>query len=107
MTPRPCQWCGEAYHSAHPAKLYCSPKCKDAFGNFMAVVGKRIAATTMAWRLARGTKGVGASAMKEMCQLLDEANNEFRDVRPKNAPGITDYYRAVRKPSGIRRGMDR
>ena len=74
----------------------------------MGVVGKRIAADAMAWRRAQGSvKDGGADALKRMVRLLDEANAEFRDVRPKGAPTINEYVQAVERPNGIRRGMDR
>jgi hypothetical protein len=74
----------------------------------MAVVGKRIAATAMAWRIKRGGAGVGANCLKDLCALLDEANEEFRTIRPKNAPRIGEYIAARNKAgSHIRFGKDR
>lgn len=73
----------------------------------MGVVGKRIAATAMAWRKARGRKGIGSEALAELAFLLDEANAEFREKRPKKAPTITTYWKARNIPNGIRTGRDR
>lgn len=107
MKARQCQWCGESYESAHPAKLYCSAQCKLELNNFMATVGKRIAAEAMCWRRGRGKAGTPAESLKRLTRLLDEANGQFRDQRPKGAPSIQDYIEAVNKPTGIRRGIDR
>lgn len=110
MTPRPCQWCGSEFESAHPSKVYCSTKCKNEFGNFVTVIGKRIAPVAMAWRIKRGGEGVGSSALRELCTLLDRANEEFRN-RPKaegvaKLPTIGDHYRAVRRTgTGARTAM--
>lgn len=106
MKPRPCQYCGTPYESAHPAKLYCSAKCKNDMGNFFGVVGKRIAADAMLWRIKRGSKGAGSEAFQRLCGLLDEANEEFRSRAPK-APNIAAYVDAAMKAGGIRRGKDR
>lgn len=105
---RICQWCGEEYHSSHHAKLYCSDKCKNDFGNMMTVIGKRIAAEAMAWRRARGGKhNGGADCFQRLCGLLDEANAEYVAARPKKAPSINDYIRARNGTRGIRFGRDR
>lgn len=106
MTTKPCQWCGSEFESANARKLYCSPKCKNDFGNFMGVVGKRIALNAMVWRSKRGAKGVGASAMKDLCQMLDRANEDFRTMRPKGAPSISDHYVALGNAPGITRSLD-
>lgn len=105
--PRACQWCGEEYTSPHPAKLYCSPKCKNDMGNFFTVVGKRVCADAMVWRKGRGTKGTPADAFQRMCKLLDEANAEFKAERPKRAPGIEGYVEARNGARGVRYGIDR
>lgn len=107
MTAKTCQWCGSEFHSSHPAKIYCGQTCKAEMNSFMTVIGKRIAADAMAWRAGRGKKGVPAAALKRLTRLLDEANADFREKRPKGAPRIQQYVEAVGKPNGIRRVSDR
>jgi hypothetical protein len=106
---RKCQWCGGDFHSKHTARLYCSPACKTEFNNHMTVVGKRIAAEAMAWRRARGGKANGgADALHRLCALLDEANAQFVQARPKGAPSINDYIAARNSATGMRPfGKDR
>ena len=104
---RPCQWCGEPYRSAHHSKLYCSDRCKNDMGNFLAVVGKRIAADAMLWRRRRGKAGAAAEAFKRMGVLLDQANEEFRTSRAANAPDIDSYVAARNAAPGVRHGIDR
>lgn len=102
-----CHWCGEEYRSEHRSKLYCSAQCRNDFGNFMQVVGKRIAATAMGWRRARGSKDKGgAAAFQQLCTLLDEANAEFVAARPKRAPSINEYL-AARNGTPLLIGKDR
>ena len=87
---------------------HCSKKCKDDLGNFMAVVGKRIAADAMVWRKGRGGRKNGAAdALRRLCFLLDQANEEFTKARPKGAPSIVDYVDALNRASNVSRGMDR
>ena len=106
--PRCCHWCGAEFQPKSAARLYCSQKCKDDFGNFMLVVGKRIAPVAMKWRAARGGKDNGGSAaFHDLCKLLDQANEEFRDARPKGAPTIHQYLAARNGSSQIRSGLDR
>lgn len=107
MKARPCQWCGKEFVGKSAARLYCSPQCKNNMGNFFTVVGKRICADAMFWRLKRGKAGGPAEAFKRVCWLLDEANREFKDKRPKGAPTIGEYVDAVDGSSQIRRGQDR
>jgi hypothetical protein len=105
-----CNWCGAEYTQparSNNSKLFCSPGCKTAHNNFMGVVGKRIAATAMKWRLARGgSQNGGADALKELCFLLDKANAEFVAARPKGAPSIHKYYAARNAAPGARVARD-
>tara|TARA_Y100001938_G_scaffold150301_1_gene240588 strand:+ start:7035 stop:7406 length:372 start_codon:yes stop_codon:yes gene_type:complete len=110
---QPCQFCGAPFISKarNGSGLYCSTKCKDDMGNFMAKVGKRIAADALLWRRTRGAAGVGAAAFKRLCALLDEGNEEFRQRDAaegvKRPPTIDSYVAAVNAGKGIRRGLDR
>ena len=101
-----CCWCGAEYTQparSNRSKLFCSPACKLAHNNFMGVIGKRIAATAMKWRLARGGKhNGGAAALEELCFLLDKANVEYREIRPKGAPSIHDYHARRNAAPGAR-----
>lgn len=105
---RCCCWCGAEYQSKAHSKLFCSPQCKLDHNNFMGTVGKRIAATAMKWRLARGgSQNGGADALKELCFLLDKANAEFVAVRPKGAPTIHQYHARRNAAPGARVARDR
>ena len=108
---RECQWCGSAFETAHHSKMYCSNKCKNDLGNFMAVIGKRIAADALLWRRTRGAKGSGSAAFQRICKLLDEGNEQFRNREKadgvKKLPTIDSYVAAANSAVGVRRGMDR
>lgn len=92
-TGRKCQWCGTRYHSAHPTKLFCTPKCKNDFGNFCASRGKVLLPIALAWRTQRGKKGVGSDALKEMTRFLDQCAAELSE---QGAPPIAKHYSATR-----------
>lgn len=110
MCERVCPWCGSEFETKHQAKVYCTLKCKTEFNNWMTVEGRKIMPIAMAWRINRGSKGVGSSAMKELCTLLDMANEKYRDrpIVAKKRPTISDHFKALRLAgNSIIRAIDR
>lgn len=111
MCDRTCPWCGSSFESKYQSKIYCTPKCKTEFNNWMTVEGRKIMPIAMAWRSQRGKKGVGSSALKEMVVLLDRANAAFQDRSlaegVKKRPSIADHFRAIRNAgNSIIRAID-
>lgn len=98
MTKRKCQWCGSAFASDHPSKMFCTKACKNDFGNYMASRGKILMPLALAWRATRGRKGSGGDeAFKEMTELLDRCVAELHE---QGAPPIINHFRKCRS-SGV------
>lgn len=90
---RKCQWCGCAFESDHPSKLFCTTAHKNEFGNYMASRGKVLMPIALAWRTSRGRRGVGADALKEMVRFLDQCAAE---LTAQKAQPMADHFRKVR-----------
>jgi endogenous inhibitor of DNA gyrase (YacG/DUF329 family) len=88
---RECPECGERFHTNHAGKAFCSEQHRVAFTNRCAARGKTLIPLAMGWRNARGGRGIGAQAMQEMVQLLDQFAAEDRAAGRPNMTGYTDH----------------
>ncbi len=93
LSKRKCQWCGCAFESAHPSKMFCTKDHQNQFGNFMASRGKVLMPIALSWRTQRGRKGVGSEALAEMVAFLDKCAAELAD---QGAPPIAQHFKRVR-----------
>lgn len=85
---RKCPECGDTFKTSHRGKEFCIEAHRVAFANRCAARGKVLIPLAMGWRNARGRKGIGAQAMSEMVQLLDQFAAE--DAKA-NRPNVTHY----------------
>lgn len=90
LRTRKCQWCGEEFQTAHHSKEFCTPAHKTEFANWCASRGKVLFPLAMAWRTARGGKGAGADAMKEMVKFLDQCASQLAS---HGAPNMAEHFK--------------
>ena len=89
-----CQWCGEKFTTTHHAKEFCTTEHKQEFANWCASRGKVLFPIAMAWRTARGRKGIGAEAMAEMVKFLDQCAAELAN---QGAPSMAAHFKTRRQ----------